>query len=141
LAGTRRLGQGPAVQGLAFFSTVSLLDRRFGRTREPVAAARLYLDRLVTEARGVRAAVVADERRLVAGAGLPVADLSRIAAVAEDAAQGTDALAPAPGPAPRGDLFVHRIRVRGREHLFVTLGGRARRVRDVERDLARILGA
>lgn len=124
------------MQGLAFFSTVSLLDRRFGRTREPVAAARLYLDRLVTEARGVRAAMVADARRLVAGAGLPVADLSRIAAVAEDAARGADTPSP-----PRGDLFVHRIRVRGREHLFITLGGRARRVRDVERDLARILGA
>ncbi len=112
------------------------MDRRFGRTREPVAAARLYLDRLVTEARGVRAAVVADARRLVAGAGLPVADLSQIAAAAEDVANGGEAVTPT-----RGDLFVHRIVVRGREHLFVTLGGRARRVRDVERDLARILGA
>ena len=35
------------MQGLAFFPTLPLHDRRFARTREPVAAARLYLDRLV----------------------------------------------------------------------------------------------
>ena len=124
------------MQGLAFFPTLPLHDRRFARTREPVAAARLYLDRLVGAVRGVRAAVVADGARLVAGAGLPAAELARIVTLAHGTARGD---ATVDGPA--GDLFLHRIRVRGRDHVFATLGGRARRVRDVERDLARILGA
>jgi hypothetical protein len=113
-----------------------MLERRFARTREPVAAARLYLDHLVREARGLRAAVVIDNGRVVAGAGMPAADLAQVARAAED----QDASV-APKPSLRGDLFIHRILVRGRRHVFATLGGRARRVRDVERDLARILGA
>lgn len=129
------------MQGLAFFPTLPLLDRRFARTREPVAAARLYLDRLVGAARGIRAAVVADGARLVAGAGLPAAELARIASLAHGTVRGDAAAEGADPRAPSGDLFLHRIQVRGREHVFATLGGRARRVRDVERDLARILGA
>jgi len=124
------------VQGLAFFPQLSMLERRFARTREPVAAARLYLDNLVREAHGLRAAVVVEEGRLVAGAGMPIAELAQVARAAQD----HDA-ALASKPELRGDLFIHRILVRGRRHVFATLGARARRVRDVERDLARILGA
>lgn len=140
------------MQGLAFFPTLPLLDRRFARSREPVAAARLYLDRLVGAVRGVRAAVLADGGRLVAGAGLPAAELSRLAALAhrtvapgvapdDGADEGADEGAADEADARAGDVFLHRVRVRGREHVFATLGARARRVREVERDLARILGA
>lgn len=113
-----------------------MMDRRFARTREPVAAVRLYLDNLVREAHGLRAAVVVEDGRLVAGAGMPAADLAQVARAAE----GHDASV-APKPQLRGDLFIHRILLRGRRHVFATLGARARRVREVERDLARILGA
>ena len=121
------------MQGLTFFGHLPLLERRFSRTREPVAAARLYLDRLVRAAGGLRAAVVLEEGRVVAGAGMGAADLAQLARAAE----GHDASV-SPKPELRGDLYVHRIQVRGRRHVFATLGGRARRVRDVERDLARI---
>jgi hypothetical protein len=125
------------VQGLAFFPTLPLFDRRLARAREPIAAARLYLDGVIAAVRGARAAVVADGARLVAGAGMPAAELARVARLAHLASLGRDD----GGEDPAGDLFLHRVHVRGREHVFATLGARARRVRDVERDLARILGA
>lgn len=84
----------------------------------------------------MRAAVVVEDGRVVAGAGMPAADLAQVARAAE----GHDASV-APKPSLRGDLYIHRILVRGRRHVFATLGGRARRVREVERDLARIFQA
>jgi hypothetical protein len=129
------------VQGLHVFRIFPHTERRSRRSAEPIAAARLYLDRLVGDRDRLRAAILTDGRRggrVLAGSGLSARDLGRMAAAARDAVCPDR---PAEAFDLRGDLFVHRVRVRGTEHVFATLGGRARRVRDVERDLARILGA
>jgi hypothetical protein len=139
------------VQGLSLFRSFPYIERRSSRSREPVAAARLYLDRLLGERPSVHgrvgAAILVEGPRVIAGAGLKPGELSGLAEAARAVVAQPQSATSHAGPAspvaraPGGDLYVHRIMVRGREHLFATLGGRARRVREVQRDLARIFSA